>query len=319
MGQSAWDMNQPDQPTAKMFAATEAANDGHFTPGDWGLFAAISCIWGSSFFFIAIGLEAMPPGFITFARVALGALAVSVMPRKHIAVRPQDRRSVFVLACLWVAIPFTLFPLAEQHINSSVTGLLNGATPIFAAVVATVFVKQAPRGLLALGIGVGFVGIVAISLPSLSEGSNEALGVVMVLLATVFYGFAINISAPLQKTYGPVNLMAKLLIISTVLTAPYGLAELGDVRFETGPFLAVVFLGVVGTGMAFAIMATLVGRVGSTRASFITYLIPVVALTLGVTFQDDEVAGLALVGVALVVIGALMASRAKSSPAKSSV
>ncbi len=305
--------SESPQPSAKLFAASTAANEGEFTPGDWVLFLAIAGIWGSSFFFIAVGLEVMPPGFITFARVGLGALAVSLLPRRRVAVLPADHKRIFVLSCLWVAIPFTLFPLAEQYINSSVTGLLNGATPIFAAIVATVFVKQAPKGLLALGIAVGFVGITLISLPSLTEGSTQALGVVLVLTASLCYGLAINIAAPLQKIYGPVNLMAKLLIISTVLTAPFGLVQIDEVRFEARPFLAVAFLGIVGTGIAFAIMATLVGRVGSTRASFITYLVPVVALGLGVSIQNDEVAGIAIVGVGLVVSGALMASRSKAS------
>jgi len=74
--------------------------------------------------------------------------------------------------------------------------------------------------------------------------------------------------------------------------------------------LAVVVLGVVGTGIAFALMGTLVGRVGSTRASFITYLIPVVALVLGVAFRGDEVFVLELIGVAFVIGGAFLASRA---------
>jgi len=293
----------------RLFVATQVANEGQFTSRDWALFAAIGGIWGASFLFIALGLEAMPPGMVTFARVALGAAALSVLPRKHIKVASEDRFRMLTLSVVWVAIPFTLFPLAEQHINSSVTGLLNGATPIFAAVVATLFLKQAPRGPLLLGIVVGFVGITLISLPSLTEGSNEALGVVLVLAATLCYGFAVNIAPPLQARYGPVNLMAKLLATATILTAPYGLAGVDEVTFEWKAWLAVGVLGVVGTGVAFAFMAALVGRVGSTRASFITYLIPVVALGLGVVFQDDEVSPVALVGVVFVLAGALLASR----------
>jgi len=154
---------------------------------------------------------------------------------------------------------------------------------------------------------------VMISVPSLTEGSNEALGVALVLGASVSYGVALNIAPPLQKKYGPVNLMTKLLAVAAVLTAPYGLWEVDEVSYELKPTLSVIFIGVVGTGIAFAIMATLVGRVGGTRASFITYLIPVVALALGVAFQDDDVSALAVTGVAFVVAGALMASRSKAS------
>jgi drug/metabolite transporter (DMT)-like permease len=100
-----------------------------------------------------------------------------------------------------------------------------------------------------------------------------------------------------------------MLAIASVLTAPYGLAELGDVEAQLGPAVAVTVLGVVGTGLAFAAMATLVGRVGSTRASFTTYLIPVVALGLGVVFRGDTVHPIALGGVVLVIAGAFLASR----------
>jgi drug/metabolite transporter (DMT)-like permease len=148
-----------------------------------------------------------------------------------------------------------------------------------------------------------------ISLPSLGEGSSEALGVALVIAATICYGFAINLAGPMQQRYGSVNLTAKMLALATIWTAPYGLWEIGDAQWEIRPVAAVVFLGVVGTGIAFALMGSLVGRVGSTRASFITYLIPVVALVLGVTFRDDDVAPLALVGVALVIGGAFLASR----------
>ncbi len=99
------------------------------------------------------------------------------------------------------------------------------------------------------------------------------------------------------------------MILATVWTLPYGLWGLGDSHFEPGPVAAVLFLGVVGTGLAFVIMGTLVGRVGATRASMITYLIPVVALVLGVVFRDDVVAPLALVGVVFVIGGAFLASR----------
>ena len=210
---------------------------------------------------------------------------------------------------LWVAVPFTLFPLAEQHINSAVTGLLNGGTPIFAALVAALFLKELPRGAQLLGLVTGFAGVILISAPSLDEGSNAMSGVAMVVLATACYGFAINISASLQKKYGAVAVMSKMLLLATVWTLPYGIWGLRSSTFEAGPVLATLVLGVIGTGAAFAIMSNLVGSVGSTRASFITYLIPFVSLALGVTLLGDRVEPLAIAGVVLVVSGAVLASR----------
>jgi drug/metabolite transporter (DMT)-like permease len=293
----------------KFFTPTTAANDGTFTVRDWTLFLSVAGIWGSSFLFIAVGLESLQPGLVTLLRVGSGAAALALVPRSRVPIERRDRARLITLSVLWVAIPFTLFPIAEQHINSAVAGLLNGGTPIFTALVATVLLRQPPRGAQLLGIIVGFVGVALVSLPSLDEGGSEALGVTLVVVATACYGFSVNLAAPLQQRYGSLDLMANVLILATVWTLPYGLWGLGDSRFEIGPVAAVLFLGVVGTGLAFVIMGTLVGRVGATRASMITYVIPVVALVLGVVFRDDVVEAMALVGVVFVIGGAFLASR----------
>lgn len=280
-----------------------------FTPSDWGIFAAISVIWGASFLFIAIGLESLQPGVVTLLRVGLGALVLNLLPGGRTRVERADRGRLLAVSVLWVGVPFTLFPIAEQHINSAVTGLLNGATPMFVALFGALFFGRRTSGPQLLGVAVGFAGIVLISAPSLSEGSNQAIGVLLVLLATTCYGVATNLVVPLQLRYGSRSVMAKMLALATIWTLPFGLASLPSSRLEAAPIVAVVVLGVVGTGLAFPLMGTLVGRVGATRASFITYLVPVVALALGVVVQSDEVAGLALVGVALVVLGAVLAGR----------
>ena len=294
-----------------MFEQSSAANDGSFTPQDWGLFISVALIWGASFLFIDIGLDAFPPGLITLLRVGSGAAALLVLPKPKVQIAVDDRGRLLVLSVIWVAIPFTLFPIAEQYINSSITGLLNGATPIFAATVAAILLRQRARGPLLMGIVVGFLGITLISLPSITDGASQARGVVLVLAATVCYGFAINLAAPMQQRYGSLPLMARMLALATLWTVPYGLWDLGDASWEVGPLIAVLVLGVFGTGFAFAIMGALVGRVGSTRASFITYLIPVVSLALGIAFRGDTVAPLAVGGIALVITGAVLASRAK--------
>jgi drug/metabolite transporter (DMT)-like permease len=103
--------------------------------------------------------------------------------------------------------------------------------------------------------------------------------------------------------------MAQMLTLGTIWTAPFGLLGVSRSSFSWGPALAIVLLGVIGTGFAFAFMASLVGRVGAPRATFITYIIPVVSLLLGVTLLGDEVTALALLGVGLVMVAAFLASR----------
>ncbi len=280
-----------------------------FAPADWALFAGVAGIWGASFLFIAIGLESLSPGMVTLLRVGLGALILNVLPGPTMRVATEDRLRVVALSVLWVGIPFTLFPIAEQHISSAVTGLLNGAMPIFAAGFGALFFGTRTSGAQLLGVGIGFVGVIGISLPSVGEGGTQAWGVALVLLAVLCYGLAINLAAPLQARYGSRALMARMLALATIWTAPFGLAGISSSSVEVGPVVAVAVLGLVGTGLAFLMVGALIGRVGSTRASFITYLIPMVALVLGVVFQGDDVAVLALVGVALVIGGAVLASR----------
>lgn len=283
-----------------------------FTPADWAVFTLLSTIWGASFLFIAVGLESLEPGVVTLLRVGLGAAILNVLPGGRIRIDRSDRPRMLAVSVLWVGVPFTLFPVAEQHINSAVTGLLNGATPMFVALFAALFFGRRTTGPQLLGVAVGFVGIVLISAPSLGEGSTQAAGVGLVLLATLCYGIATNLVVPLQLKYGSRAVMGRMLALATVWTLPFGLTSLPGSSVELGPVVAVSVLGLVGTGLAFLLMGSLVGRVGATRASIITYLIPVVALALGVVFQDDHVATAALVGVVLVVGGAVLASRRES-------
>lgn len=285
------------------------ADDAAFTATAWGLFASISLIWGSSFLFISIALDAVEPGLITWGRVALGAAVLNVLPRARVRIDRSDWPRLLGLSVVWVAVPFTLFPLAEQHINSAVTGMLNGSTPIFAAIAAGVIARRPPRRTRVVGLLVGLAGVVLISVGQGGEGDNAWLGIVMVLGASACYGVAANVAVPLQRRYGSLPLMARMLALAALWTLPGGLVSIGASTGEFGPTVSIVIIGALGTGLAFVIMGTLVGSVGATRASLITYLIPVVALCLGVAFKGDDVTGIAVFGVLLVIAGAALASR----------
>lgn len=281
-----------------------------FTSRDWGLLSTIALIWGSSFLFIAVALETVEPGLITWGRVGLGAVVLNVVPKSRLAFDPQDRWRMVVLSILWVGIPFTLFPIAEQYINSAVTGMLNGGTPIFAAIVVAIVHRRLPTRIQMVGLAVGLAGVILISLSQSGDGSNAWIGVVLVVGATVCYGIAVTLAAPLQQRYGSLPLMARMLALAALWTAPFGLWSIPGSSFAVGPALSIIAIGAFGTGLAFVIMGTLVGSVGSTRASLVTYLIPVVALGLGVLVRDDHVTALGGAGVALVVVGAVLAARA---------
>lgn len=281
-----------------------------FEPLDWALLVGLAAVWGSSFLLIAVGLDSLHPGVITWLRVASGAATLLVLRRRRVAIDRADRRTIALLAVVWVAIPFTLFPLAEQHVNSSVAGILNGAVPIWAALIGGLFFGRPSRGPQRIGLVVGFAGMALVSISSSSSGGSSALfGVVLVLVATVLYGWSLNLLAPLQQRHGAVPVMTRLLVQATAWTAPFGLYGLPRSRFEVVPVVATLVLGVVGTGAAFVMMSILSGRVGGPRASFVTYVIPVVAVALGMTVLGDRVHPAALLGVAMVIAGAAAASR----------
>ena len=299
----------------RALSTNQGTHRGAFAGVDWLLFVVVGTIWGSSFLFMAIGLEAFRPGLVTWLRILFGATALWLVPGSRAPIDRADRGRLLLLSVTWVVIPFTLFPLAQGSVNSAIAGMLNGAAPIFTAVVATILLRRPPGSRQLVGIPLGFLGVAAIALSAAGHGSNEALGVALILVATICYGIAFNIATPLQQTYGSLPVMARILAIGAVLTAPIGLSSIPGSRFAWSSLLAVAAVGVLGTGIAFVLMGRLVGRVGATRASIVGYLIPVVALLLGVLIRNDVVGPFAMAGVGLVILGAYLASRRETSDA----
>ncbi len=297
--------------TPRILTTSHGTNREAFALLDWGLFASLSLIWGASFLFMAIGLDAFHPGLVTWLRVGFGAVVMALIPRarKTKIADSQDRSRIGILGLVWVALPLTLFPIAQLWIDSAVAGMLNGATPIFTALLATILLRALPGKLQMAGLAVGFVGIVAIALPSTGSSTTAAIGVIMVLVATVCYAVALNMIAPLQQRYGSLPVIARVMWVAAAAVTPFGIYGLTQSVFAWPSLLALLAVGILGTGVAFVLMGTLSGRVGPTRSAFITYAIPVVALILGVVFRDEIVAPVVVIGVALVIVGALLASR----------
>lgn len=293
-----------------VLTTAEGENNGAFTGLDWLLLAIPSVVFGASFLLMAIGLEAMDPGVITFGRAGFGFLALSLFPGSRRSVARSDWPRIVLLGFTWIALPLTLFPLAQQHISSAVTGMLNGGTPILVGLVATGLLRRAPGRRQLLGVLVGFLGIVLISIPTIGEGSNSALGVLMVLGAISGYGISLNVAVPLQQTYGALAVIWRVQLVGLIVSLPGFLLGLPDSRFEPGPILALITVGAVGTGLAYVAMAQLGGRVGSTRSSIVTYLATPVAMLLGLIFRSDTLTALQVAGGALTLSGAWFASRA---------
>jgi drug/metabolite transporter (DMT)-like permease len=285
-----------------------------YGPAEWGLTGVVGLIWGSAFLWIAIGVDALDPGVVAVARVALGAMALATFGRARRAIDRTDWMRLGAVAVFGNAGPALLFAMAETELDSAVAGMLTSGAPLLSLVVASIMLRRLPGAHQAIGISLGFAGIVLMTLPNLTGADAAPTGVGLVLLAVLGYAISGNLLVPLQQRYGGPAVTLWALLVSTMLLVPFGIAGWSESEFSTGPVLAVVILGVIGTGIARSLSATLAGRVGAARMSTTTYLIPVIAIALGVIFRDETVAPIALVGVAIVMSGAFLASRAEKVP-----
>jgi len=299
------------QNTAKLARSSIAS----FAEGaDWLLLVVPGLIWGASFLFIAEGMHSVGPNGVTFVRILIGFATLSLFPAARKPVKHSDWAGIAALGVLWLAFPLSMFPLAEQHVSSALTGMLNGANPLFTAIVAAAIARRAPARRILAGVAVGMAGTVLIALPTIGEGHSSAAGVGMIMAALVSYGFALNIARPLQRRNGALPVIWRAQMFALVLTAPLGLPDMLAAHWKPGPVVALLALGALGTGVAHAVMSFAAGRLGATRASGTTFLIPAVALVLGVVVRGEKVALLSVAGSVVCVGGAWLMRRAQNLP-----
>lgn len=284
-----------------------------FAPLDWGLLAAVALMWGASFLLIDVGLDGLHPASIAWLRVLFGAATIACIPAARGGVRRADRFPIALLGIVWMTVPFLLFPFAQQWIDSSLAGMINGAAPLFTAALAALWYARAPRGWQLAGLMIGFLGVLTIYFPSIDGARGTALGAGMVLLAAFLYGIAFNLAEPLENRNGALPVIWRAQLVALVLLSPPGLFGLAQSAPDWSNMLAMVALGALSTGVGFVAFVTLVGRVGAARGSVTIYFIPVIAIILGVAFRGDSVAPAAMFGTALVLLGAWLTSRRQSA------
>ncbi len=304
----------PPMVEAPVATATEPAAPARlglaaFGLGEWGLLVAIASMWGSSFLMIEAALGSFSPPLITLLRLVFGAGTLVWFRKSRTSIERSDMPAVVLLGFFWMAGPFLLFPIAQQWIASSLAGMINGGVPIFAAVVAAIWMRKAPSLRQFIGLIIGFAGVVSVSWPAVQGARSSAIGVGLVLLATMSYGLAINIAVPLQQKYGSLPVLLRAQAVALAITIVPGLLAIQSSSFSWGALAATVPLGCLGTALAFVGMTTLVGRVGAVRGAITVYFVPVVAIAFGAIFLNETIAAVSLVGTAMVIGGAILASR----------
>lgn len=272
---------------------------------------ALACIWGSSFLFIKVALDAFAPAQLVLGRLVAGALvllAVSAARRQRLPGPGPVWWHFAVIAAVANVVPFLLFAWGEQRVPSSTAGVLNATTPLFTLLCAVVALRsERPTVGRVTGVVVGFAGAVLVVG---GAGGGSVPGELACLVAAACYGLAFVL---MRRLLTPTGLSPLVLSTGQVSVAAVEMAVLTPLlarrvpSFAPGSVLAVLALGALGTGLAYLLNFSLVRDIGATGASMVTYLIPIAAVGLGVAVLGERLAWNVVAGAAVVILGVALA------------
>ena len=276
-------------------------------------FAILALIWGASFLFIAVAGKDLPPLGVTFFRMVFGAMALFVLIKLAKQKVPMSRDAwlkTFGAGLLMSAIPFTLFAYAELHIGSGLAGMVNAATPVMTVLAIMIgFREQKPTRIQVIGLGVGILGTLVLLGVWKGFGDNDPLAIGALILATMFYGFG---SPYIRKVVSPLGLPNQVAVFmqltsASIATLPFYLAgPLLTGTLDWASIGSIVTLGVVGTGIAYVFYYRIIDAAGSTVASSVTIVQPVVAVILGMLILHETLNWYEAVGGLVIVFGAMI-------------
>jgi drug/metabolite transporter (DMT)-like permease len=220
--------------------------------------------------------------------------------------------TLVALGAIQVAAPFLLIAAGELEISSSLAGILVTSAPLFTALLAIwIDQEERSRGLRLVGVVLGVLGVAVLLGVDLGGEGDELLGGLAVVLAGLGYAVGGFIVKRRLATVAPIGVAAWVMVVSTVLMLPAAAIGFPGSAPGLGPVAAVVVLGVVGTGVAFAIFYELIATVGPARAFIVTYLAPAFAVVYGATLLDETISVATIAGLVLVLIGSWLAAEGK--------
>ncbi|MGH3237408.1 MAG: DMT family transporter, partial [Streptosporangiaceae bacterium] len=281
----------------------------------------LALIWGSAFLWIKLADRSFSPVEVTLARLALGAAVLSAIVLARREPVPRSARlwvHIAVAALFANAVPYLLFAVAEQTVDSSTAGIINATTPLWTVVLAlAVRHQKTVTSWQAAGLIVGFAGAALIFTPWRTTSGLTSAGALECLAASVSYavsyiymdrflarrGLSALVLSACQLTAAAVMLALVLAVVG--VRAPHVTVE---------SIAAIAVLGIIGTGFAYVLNYQIITSEGATVASTVTYLLPVVAIVLGVLVLGESVTVIVLAGIALVLAGVALTRRnAKSA------
>ncbi|WP_367126263.1 DMT family transporter [Streptomyces phytohabitans] len=289
---------------------------------DWRVrFTALSLVWGFSFLLIKLGTEAYAPLHVSFGRLLFGALvllAVLAVRRERLPRGIRLWGHLAVSAFLLNVLPYSLFAYAELTIPSTLAGIVNATSPLFAMLLSFAALSEdRPTRRRVAGMAVGFAGVLTVLGAWQGSSGHDPVGTAMALGASASYavGWAYVRRTLAGSPYSHTAMSGGQLLVGTVqLAVVLPLFTSAPDSFAVVPLLAVVALGALGTGLAFLLQYGLVAEVGPTTAQMVTYFIPVIATVAGVALLGERLTWNAPVGAAVVLLGAALAQSGPRRP-----
>jgi len=279
---------------------------------EWSAFTALGLIWGTSFLWIKIAVAETGPFTLVGLRLLFGFAGLLVVMAIQRPRLPRDWRTIAAFAFMGLfntAVPFLLITWGETRIASSLASILNGTVPLFTIVIAHFWLHDEKITLPRLGgLLVGFLGIVVLVSGDLSAQGlhSDVFGQLAVLAAAVSYATAITFSRRHLRGQPPVLQTGMVLLIADAIiwTTAFSGAE-RPLAFPHSflPWFAILWLGLLGTCIAYLLFFWLINAWGPTRTSLVTYVFPVIGLVLGIIFLHEAADWRLLVGSALIVGG----------------
>ncbi len=282
------------------------------TPRAWLLFALCSVIWGVPYIFIKIALDAgVPPVFVAWARVAIGAalvLPIAVRRRALRGLRGHGGAVVAYAACE-IAVPFVLIAVGERHISSSLAAILVATMPLLVGLLSMrLSPADKPTGLRLLGLVIGLGGVVALVGLDVTSRPDELLGAGLVLLATLGYALAPIIVSRRLADLDPLGPVAASLGLASIALLPAAIAGWPRAIPTPTALAAIAVLGVVCTALGLIVFFDLIAEAGPSRASVITYVNPLVAVAIGVLAFDERLGAMSVVGLLFILGGSWLST-----------
>ena len=279
-----------------------------------GLYIALGIVWGCSFIFIKLGLEFLTPFGVAFGRCALGALALLIYLKFKGMSLVRDRKMIghlWVVALLLNVIPGIFFAWAETEVTSILAGIINAVTPLMTLIAIIVVSRnEPPTKPQVIGLLMGFLGVLTVLGAWKGLGDNPLWAILVLLAAVTCYGFSFPYSRRyiLPAQLAPEVMAATQVSLGAITLLPLFLIDgIAKDEYRIGPVLAMIALGVFGSGFAYIWNFTIMRAAGSAIASSVTYVTPVVAVVVGLIFLQEKLHWYEPVGAVVVLFGAAIA------------